>query len=261
MSFFIIEYMLIIKEGTMTLLFIFIATFINGLVAFAGALTLFFRTKTLEKILILLVAFSAGALLGGAFFHFIPESLTALESNITFILVLVGFSAFFLMEKYFYWRHCHDDECEIHPVSYLLLFGDGIHNFVDGLVIATSFMVDVKFGIITTLLIIAHELPQELGDFGVLVHAGIKVKKALIYNFLSQLMAVLGGVIGYLLSGSTDFSIVILPVAAGGFIYIAASDLIPELHKERELKHSIVNFLIFLLGIGFIVGIKLLIGE
>ncbi|AKM82419.1 TPA: ZIP family metal transporter [Candidatus Berkelbacteria bacterium] len=245
----------------MTLLFILLATFINGLVAFTGATFLFFGPKKYGKILFLLVAFSTGALLGGAFFHLIPESLEAIDSNLTFILVLIGFSAFFLMEKYFHWRHCHDDECNIHPASYLLLFGDGIHNFIDGLVIAASFMVDFRFGVITTILIIAHELPQELGDFGVLVHLGMKVKKALIYNFLSQLTAVAGGIVGYILSGNTEFSTAMLPIAAGGFIYIAASDLIPELHKERQLKRSIANYSIFLVGICFIVILKILLGE
>jgi len=245
----------------MTLVYILVATFINGLVALSGVVSLILRPKTLEKTLHLLVAFSTGALLGGAFFHLILESLDKISSNITFILVLIGFSIFFLMEKYFYWRHCHDEKCHIHPVSYLLLFGDAIHNFIDGLVIAASFIVDVRFGVITTLFIIAHELPQELGDFGVLVHSGMKAKKALIYNFLSQLTAVLGGLIGCFLSGSTDFSIVMLPLAAGGFIYIAASDLIPELHKERDLKRSVANYLIFLTGLGFIIGIKYLLGE
>lgn len=245
----------------MTLLFIVIATLIIGLAALAGAVSLFFKQKTLAKILLFLVAFSAGALLGGAFLHLIPESLDTLSVNKTFILALVGFSAFFLMEKYFHWRHCHEGVCEVHPVSYLLLFGDAIHNFIDGLVIAASFIVDVRFGIITTLLIVAHELPQELGDFGVLVHSGMKAKKALIYNFFSQLTAVAGGIIGFFLSGHTDFSIVMLPLAAGGFIYIAASDLIPELHKETNSKHSIANYFVFLLGVGFIIGIKFLLGE
>ena len=133
---------------------IILATVINGLVAFAGAFTLFLREKTLQKILIFLVAFSAGALLGGAFLHLIPESLSELPIDPVFGFVLLGFAAFFLIEKFLHWHHCHDGECKVHPVSSLILFGDGIHNFIDGLIIATSFFVDIQFGIITTIIIV-----------------------------------------------------------------------------------------------------------
>lgn len=245
----------------MTLLYIILATFVNGLVAFVGALSLLFKPKKLANTLILFVAFSAGALLGGAFLHLLPESLLNLSSDKVFLLALAGFSAFFLMEKYLHWHHCHDDHCEVHPVSYLLLYGDAIHNFIDGLVIAASFMVNVHFGIITTIMIIVHELPQELGDFGVLVHSGMKPKKALFYNFLSQLTAVLGGVVGFLLAGKIDFIPYVLPIAAGGFVYIAASDLIPELHKDKDLGRSVRNFLVFLVGLGFVLVMKTLFGE
>lgn len=246
-----------------TLAAIFLATIINGLVAFAGAFSLVISPTIVKKMLILLVAFSAGALLGGAFLHLIPEALLELEINPVFGYALLGFGGFFLIERFLHWHHCHQEEgqCQIHPVSYLILFGDGIHNFIDGLVIASSFLVDFRFGIVTTLLIISHEFPQELGDFGVLVHAGMEKKKALIYNFISQLTSVAGGIIGYFLAGATDFKVYMLPIAAGGFIYISASDLIPELHKEPVLKKSIINFLFFLIGIGFMVLVKEIFGE
>jgi zinc and cadmium transporter len=246
-----------------TLAAIILATMINGLVAFAGAFSLVISPQALKKILIFLVAFSAGALLGGAFLHLIPEAITELNIDSVFAYALLGFAGFFLIERFLHWHHCHreDGECKIHPVSYLILFGDGIHNFIDGLVIASSFIVNIHFGIITTLLIISHEFPQELGDFGVLVHAGMEKKKALIYNFISQLTSVAGGIIGYFLAGATEFKVFMLPIAAGGFIYIAASDLIPELHKEPVLKKSIANFLFFIVGIGFIVVMRMIFGE
>ena len=240
---------------------IILATSLIGLIAFAGAFVLFLKDKTLKKILMFLVAFSGGALLGGAFLHLIPEALTGLSIDAVFLYVLVGFTVFFLIEKFLHWHHCHDGECEVHPVSSLILFGDGIHNFIDGLIIATSFFVSIEFGIITTIIIIAHELPQELGDFGVLIHSGMKKGKALFYNFLSQLMAVAGGLVGYFLSGETEFKAYMLPIAAGGFIYIAASDLIPELHKEISLKKSIFNFIFFIIGIAFMLLMKSLFGE
>ena len=213
--------------------------------------------KSLNKLVIFLVALSAGALLSGAFFHLIPEALDELTPLTVFTFVMVGFILFFLMEKFLYWHHCHEGKCDVHPVSYLILFGDGIHNFIDGIIIAVSFMVNIPFGIVTTLLIIAHEVPQELGDFGVLVHGGFKKTKALWYNLLSQLTSVLGGIIGYFLSTSIGGAIpFILPFAAGGFIYISASDLVPELHKEPNIAKSLKSFAFFILGILIMLAMK-----
>lgn len=157
------------------------------------------------------------------------------------------------MERYLHWRHCHEEgECKIHAFTYLNLVGDGFHNFIDGMVIAASFLVSLKLGLVTTLAIVLHEIPQELGDFAVLVYGGFTKKKALLFNFASALMAVLGAVIGYLVTDLVkNFASFILPFTAGGFIYIATSDLIPELHKENDLKRSTAAFLAFLLGIIF----------
>jgi zinc and cadmium transporter len=234
-------------------------TFINGLVAFVGAFSLMMSTKMLKKILSILVALAAGVLLSGAFFHLLAESIEMIVPTTAFIYLMIGFIMFFLMERFLYWHHCHDGKCDVHPVSYLILFGDGVHNFIDGLVIAASFLVDIPFGIITTLLIIGHEIPQELGDFGVLVYSGFTKTRALFFNFISQLTAVLGGLIGFFFAGSLGFSF-LLPFAAGGFIYIAASDLIPELHKEASLKKSMFHFVFFLIGISLMLAIKLLLG-
>jgi zinc and cadmium transporter len=241
------------------LLWILLVTFINGLVAFVGAFSLLMSKKMLNRIVSMLVALAAGVLLSGAFFHLMAESVEMILPLTAFTYLMVGFILFFLIERFLHWHHCHEGECKVHPVSYLILFGDGIHNFIDGLVIAAGFFVSVPFGIITALLIIGHEIPQELGDFGVLIYSGFTKAKALFFNFLSQLTAVVGGVVGFFLAGSISFEF-LLPFAAGGFIYIAASDLIPELHKESSLKKSMFHFVFFLIGIAIILSIKLLFG-
>jgi len=242
------------------IVWILITTFINSLVALIGVVTLWCREKTLNKILFMLVAFSAGALLGGAFLHLTAESLETMGANSAFLLLIAGFSVFFLMEKFLHWHHCHEGKCDVHPYTYMILFGDGIHNFIDGLIIAASFLVNPAFGIVTTMMIITHELPQELGDFGVLVYGGMEKKKALIYNFISQMTSIAGGVIGFLISDLGGFQEFLLPFAAGGFVYIAASDLIPELHKEINPRKSMLAFIFFLIGILFMLGIKLVFG-
>lgn len=247
-------------ESMTTLAWIFIATFFNGLIALIGGFALFLKGKSLDKLISILVAFATGTLLGGAFFHLIPEALEFLPSMKVSLYILIGFGIFFVIERILHWHHCHKQgNCETHPVSYLVLFGDGIHNLADGLIIAAAFLVDTKLGIITTLLIIAHEIPQELGDFAILIKSKMKPKLALFFNFISQCTAIVGGLIGYKLGAdSQNFVPFILPFAAGGFIYIAASDLIPELHKEESLKKSLINFLIFILGVVFMYYTKVL---
>lgn len=243
------------------LAWIILATLVNGLVAFIGVFSLMFKEKSFNKLLMILVAFSAGALLSGAFFHLLPEALEVLSATRVFAYAMIGFIIFFMIERFLHWHHCHKHgaKCDVHPVSYLILIGDGVHNFIDGIIIGVSFLVSVPFGIITTLLIIGHEIPQELGDFAVLVYGGFSKKKALMYNFLSQLTAVIGGIIGYVFSTRIEGVVpFILPFAAGGFIYIAASDLIPELHKEPKLGKSMVSFGFFLIGVVFMFLLKLL---
>jgi len=246
--------------GPETLLFILLATIINGFIGLIGVLTLWIRDKYLQRILLILVAFSAGALLSGALFHMMAESLVEMEAMIAFSYLLIGFIMFFLIEKFLHWHHCHKGRCEVHPFTHLILIGDGIHNFIDGLVIAASFMISIPFGFLTTLIIIAHEIPQELGDFGVLVYGGFEKTRALVFNFLAQLTCVIGGIVGFFFLYTPESIAFLLPFAAGGFIYIAASDLIPELHKEEDLKKSLLSFLFFIIGIVFLLGIKILVG-
>jgi zinc and cadmium transporter len=234
----------------MILVWILASTFLVSLISLIGVITFAIKGKLLDRILFLLVGFSAGALIGGAFLHLIPEALEGGMPSQVFFYTILGFTLFFLLEKYLYWRHCHDDSCKIHPFTYLNLIGDGFHNFLDGVVIAASFLISIKLGIVTTLAVILHEIPQELGDFGVLIYGGFTRAKALLFNLLSALTAIVGALAGFFISSKIgDFSGFILPLTAGGFIYIASSDLIPELHKEKDTKKSISAFLSFILGI------------
>lgn len=235
------------------------ATLAVSLFSFIGVLTLSMKQKLLNKVVLLLVGFSAGALIGGAFLHLIPEACEKGFGTDVFLFVIVGFVIFFVLEKYIHWRHCHKGKCDVHVFTYLNLIGDGVHNFIDGLIIAASFVVDLKLGFVTTLAVIAHEIPQEFGDFGVLIYGGFTKAKALFYNFLSALTAILGAVVGFFLSSVLEESMVLLlPITAGGFIYIAASDLMPELRKETDAKKSLWPFLFFFLGLAFMWLTKIL---
>ena len=234
----------------MQLLLILLSTLLVSVVSLVGVVTLAVKDKFLKDILFLLIAFSAGALMGGAFLHLIPEAIAKDSSQRVFIFVLGGFVLFFLLEKYLYWRHCHDGICHMHTFTYLNLVGDSLHNFMDGLVIAGSFSASLQIGIFTTLMVIIHEIPQELGDFGVLVYGGFSKAKALYYNFLSALCAFGGALLGYFLSHKIEgFSYILLALTAGGFIYIASADLVPEIHKETDAKKSALSLAFFLFGI------------
>jgi len=239
--------------------YIIIASFIISLGALVGVFTLALREDKLEKILLFLVSLSAGALMGGAFIHLLPEASEEIEGDVLFTIVLFCFIFFFFVEKLLHWRHCHKGECKTHTFGYMNLFGDAVHNFIDGLIIAATFLTDIRLGIITSFAVALHEIPQEIGDFGVLLYAGFKKEKALIANFLVALTVVIGGIAGYFLSFYLDkFIPYLLPFAAGGFIYIAASDLMPEIRKEKSLKKSIISFGMFLIGIAIMFLVKII---
>jgi len=236
------------------------ASVLVSFISLIGVFSLLLNEKLLNKILFLLIGFSAGGLIGGAFLHLLPEALNEKEKILfPFIYVLIGFTIFLVLEKLLYWRHCHVGKCEIHIFTYLNLIGDGIHNFIDGLIIGASFVVNIQLGMITTLAIIMHEIPQELGDFAVLVYGGFSKFKALLWNFLSALTAIVGTIIGYIFTSRiTSFANILLPIAAGGFIYIAACDLIPELHKQPDIKKTTASMIFFLLGILLMLWLKLI---
>ncbi|MFH0840664.1 MAG: ZIP family metal transporter [bacterium] len=235
----------------MTILFWAIgATLVVSLISLIGIFFLSINDKFLKSILFCLVGLSAGALMGGAFLHLIPESVEEFGTKYVFIYLLAGFMLFFVVERILKWRHCHEGHCSIHTFTKMSLIGDGVHNFIDGLIIAASFAVDVRLGIVTTVAVITHEIPQEIGDFAVLVYGGYTKGRALFLNFCIACFAILGAVIGFFLFNYIDnFVVILLPLTAGGFIYIAASDLVPELHKEKEIKKAFVAFSFFVIGI------------
>ncbi|MDD4910556.1 MAG: ZIP family metal transporter [Candidatus Omnitrophica bacterium] len=226
------------------------ATLVVSLVSLVGVFSLMLNEKILNRALILLIALSAGALIGGALFHLLPEAFEHLSVPLVFGSCILGFSAFFVLEKYLYWHHCHNGVCDVHIFTYLNLIGDGIHNLIDGIMIGASFNAGIHFGIVTTVAVIFHEIPQEIGDFGVLVYGGFHRFKALAFNFICALGAVLGALIGYYFSRQAgQFSLFILPFAAGGFLYISTCDLIPELRKHGPFKRANLSVAFFLFGL------------
>ncbi|MCJ7792665.1 MAG: ZIP family metal transporter [Candidatus Marinimicrobia bacterium] len=234
--------------------FSFISVFLVSLLSFTGVLFLALQAEKLKKILLFLVSFAAGGLLGDAFLHLLPEAVETMGFSLEVSLaVLAGLLVFFVLEKFIAWRHCHipTSKEHPHPLALMNLVGDGFHNFMDGMVIAASFLAGLPLGIATTLAVIFHEIPQEIGDFGVLLHGGFSKKKALFFNFLSALTALAGVLFTFFLGAKfTYLSQLLIPFTAGGFIYIAGSDLIPELHKETQLAKSLLQMLGLILGIG-----------
>ena len=250
------------------LIWILISTFLISLIAFVGALILFLKEELLNKILLILVALSAGALIGGAFLHLIPEAIEEAVSKdysllTIFLYLILGFCTLFILEQFISWHHHHATQhpeinSQIKPFSYLILISDAIHNFIDGLIIAGSFIISLPMGLITSLAVALHEIPQEIGDYGVLVYGGFKKIKALFLNFFSASTVIFGGIVGFFLSKTIGEQILfLLPFAAGTFIYIAASDLIPHIKEEKNLKKSALYFFVFLTGIILMLLIKL----
>ncbi|MCU0354428.1 MAG: ZIP family metal transporter [Cytophagales bacterium] len=219
-----------------------------SIVALVGGFALFIKTTTLQRLVPLLVSLSVGVLLGDAFLHLLPDAIQRTQNLLAVMLsVLGGIFLFFLLEKVIRWRHQHEiypsqETREIRPLARMNLIGDAMHNFIDGTLIAGSFMVSPAAGVATTIAVIVHEIPQEIGDVGTLIYSGMSVKKAIWYNFLCALSCVAGAVAMLLLGTWLDGGVVyLLPVAAGGFIYIAACDLIPELHRQPAFRHNLAQ--------------------
>jgi len=238
-----------------------VSVFIISLIAIVGLVTFSIKANTLKKILIFLISFSAGALFGDAFLHLLPE---IAEGGIAFgvsVSIISGILLFFLLEKVIHWRHCHMPitKTHIHPFAYMNLFGDALHNFLDGVIIASSYLVSIPAGIATTIAVLLHEIPQEIGDFGVLIYAGFSKKKAIFMNFFTALTAVLGVVVALLAYNLFDgIEIYLVALAIGGFLYIAGSDLIPELHKETKISISIIQIITFIIGVLVMASLLLL---
>ena len=240
-----------------TLAWIILGGVLMSAIAMIGSITLLLKPATLERLLLPLVALAAGSLIGGAFFHMIPAALSSGANGLEIgIAVVTGFTMFFALEQLLHWHHCHraQSDCK-QPLTYLVLIGDGLHNFFGGLAIAGTFLIDIRLGITSWLAAAAHEIPQELGDFGVLVHGGWSKRRALLFNVLSGLTFLLGGLVAYSLSFKMDVTWLI-PFAAGNFIYIGASDLVPEVNKHRDMKTNWIHLAAFVLGLALLLLAK-----
>lgn len=239
-----------------------VSVLIVSLISFIGVLTISIKADKLKKILLYMVSFSAGALFGDAFIHLLPEIVEEVGFGLNVsIYVMLGIGVSFIIEKFIHWRHCHipTSKNHVHPFATMNLFGDAIHNFIDGVIIGASYLASISVGIATTIAVILHELPQEISDFGVLLHGGFSKGRALFFNFVIALTAVFGAVVsllmGSLLENITSF---LIPFTVGTFIYIAGSDLIPELHKEVNPKRSLLQLTAIVLGVLVMLSLLLL---
>jgi zinc and cadmium transporter len=234
------------------ILLILTSTILVSLISLIGVITILFKKDFFKKILAMSVAFAAGSMLGASFFDILPESLKILGKN-TFFYILTGILIFFIVERYIHWHHCHryhEQHAKIQPSVYLNLIGDGVHNFIDGTIIAASFLTNLQVGIISTIAIASHEIPQEIGDFGILIKGGLKPRKVLFFNLLSALLSVIGGLITIFSANIFQNIIpILLSIAGGGFIYLSLVDIVPDLHKEIKTQTIILEGLSLFIGI------------
>ena len=233
-----------------------------SLISLVGVFTLMVGVQRLDRVIPLLISLAVGGLFGDALVHLLPEAFEDTNgAPLTSFYVILGILIFFVMERFLHWHHEHHARTvnPVHPVAYINLASDGAHNFLDGLIIGASYLVSVPIGVATTVAVALHEIPQEQGDFGILVHAGFSPRRALLMNFLLGVLSVVGVVISLLLGPNVGaYTTFMLPLTAGGFIYIAGSDLIPELHMERGLPGSAAQFGMVVVGVGLMYLLLLL---
>jgi zinc and cadmium transporter len=229
-----------------------VSVLIISFISLVGVFTLSLRGDWVKKITLFLVSFAVGGLFGDAFIHLLPVTFRDANSGLmSSLYVIIGFLIFFVLEKFLRWRHCHvPGHHHTHPVVTMNLVSDGVHNLIDGVLVGASFSVSIPIGITTSVAIVLHEIPQEIGDFGVLVHGGLTAKRALLFNFLSGLVAVVGAVASLVIGPHIQgYSEALLPITAGGFLYIAGSDLIPELQHDVKVSTSFWQFVGIILGV------------
>jgi len=250
----------------MIALYAIVSTVIISLVSLVGIITLTLKKHSIHEIVSILVSLAVGAFLGDVFFHILPESYATIGQGLLVpILVLGGLVAFLFLEKIIRWRHCHHEtsQTHTHPLVTMNLVGDGVHNLLDGIAVAASYLISIPVGVATSLAVLLHEIPQEISDFGVLVHGGLSVKKALWLNLLSATTAIIGTIVTLIVGPSlTNLTPYLLPIIAGGFLYIATSDLIPALHEkacDQSLKDSMGQIVAIIFGIA-IMALLLTIG-
>jgi zinc and cadmium transporter len=242
---------------------ILIASLVGSIFALVGGVVLLAKEKLARRLSLILVSFAIGALLGAAFFDLLPEALEeAADGKSVFVFAVLGILLLFIFEKFLRWYHCHDTEtCDVHTFSGAVLFGDTIHNFIDGIIIALAFSLGTPVGIATTVAVFFHEVPQEIGDFGVLLHAGYSKAKVLLYNVLTALATPVGAIAGYLaLPFISNFIPALTAFAGGVFIYIAMSDLVPEIHSKSR-PNEIIHLVFIILGLLALWSIGILIPE
>lgn len=233
---------------------------IVSIISLVGIVAISIKPQKLKTVLIYMISFSAGALLGDVFVHLLPELINETGFTLQISLsVLAGIAIFFGIEKIIHWRHCHIPitKDHVHPLGIMNVIGDGVHNFLDGVIIGASYLVSVPVGVATTIAVIFHEIPQEISDMGVLLHSGMSRFRAICFNFLTALTAIAGAILALTL-GKVSESLIswMIPLAAGGFIYIAASDLLPELHKgDINWIKSLGQLVFFILGVAVMVGL------
>ena len=244
-----------------------VATLGISLLSLIGILTLSIKQDTLHKILMILVAYSAGTILGAALFDLLPEAVELVDKALVFPLIASGFVFFLVLERLIYWYHGHghvhefknSDDSLSEGFAYLNLLGDFIHNFIDGMIIAASFANSFSVGIASAIAVAFHELPQEMGDYGILVYAGIERRKAIIYNFAAALSVVVGGIFGsFFITVVEELSGWMIAFSAGAFIFLSASELIPEMHEEKDRGKAVIQLLVLLLGMASIYALGLI---
>ena len=240
-----------------TTLYTIASVLVVSIVSLIGIVTLALKGPRLKNFLAFMVSFSAGALFGDAFIHLLPEAVESRGFSLGISLsVLLGVILYFSIEKVIHWRHCHlpITKAHAHPFSLMSLIGDGVHNFIDGLIIGAGYLASIPTGIATTVAVIFHEIPQEISDIAVLLYGGFSRSKALFVNFLTALTSLAGALLAIIIGSKVEVvSLFLVPFAAGGFIYIAGSDLIPELHKDFTARKSLAQILSFIIGVGAMV--------
>ncbi|MEU3200976.1 ZIP family metal transporter [Streptomyces sp. NPDC006996] len=230
-----------------------------SVLALVGGVALLLPERTFERVVVPLVALAAGALLGGALFHMLPESVRVLGNHLdVYVWVAAGLLSFLVLEQFLHWHHCHRPVAAHRPLGSLILVADCLHNLIGGLAVGSAFVVDVRLGLVTWLVAAAHEVPQELGDFGILVHSGWSPRDALAFNLVSALTFPLGGVIAYAMAGEVNVA-VLVPFAAGNFIYIAVADLLPEITTSPVPREKVLHTASFVLGLAALLGVALLV--
>jgi len=237
---------------------IVVAGLAMSVLALVGSGALLLPERLFSQVVMPLVALAAGALLGGALFHMLPESIAVIGNDLSvYAWVGAGVLSFHVLEQFLHWHHCHRPISEHRPLGYLILAADGVHNLIGGVAVGSAFIVDIRLGIVTWLVAAAHEIPQELGDFGILVHSGWSVRHALLYNVASALTFPVGGLLAYAFAGQVDVA-VLVPFAAGNFIYIALADLLPEITTSPIPQQKIVHTLSFAAGLSLLCAMALL---